>query len=145
MNQSKSEREVKYSKDEILLLRNILKKSINDKIKTYGGVIPELEATTRISKLTLEIFNQLEENIKHQKNPNVIRAYKDGNFPNLLKTMKKLLIFLIETDNHYEKWVGYFYIHSMLKMNRRYEAWCDTRTKRDINFEEFVEWFLEEK
>jgi len=130
------------SKEALLAHRNLVKDQINSFVKFYYSEIPELEPTTKISKLTNEIFNMLKANMKHQS-PKVQNAYKDGNFPGLLELTRKLLIFLIETDNHYEKWVGYFYLHSMLKTNRIYEEWCNTRHKRNIDFEDFAKWFLE--
>jgi len=143
MNQSKSEIEAKFTKTEILARRNTMKQYINGFARMWIKTIPELEATTKISKLTNEIFIMMKGNIKYQKNPKVQKAFEDGNFAIDLEFLRKLLIFLIETDNHYEKQVGYFYIHAMLKTNRLYETWCDTRTTRDINFEEFVIWFLD--
>lgn len=124
-----------------LLIRDYFKKYLNALIRKYYGMIPEVKATTRISKLTNELFEQLKKNVDYQPE----FYYKDKNFPKLLEFMRKTLVFLIETDNHYEKWVGYTYIELMLKMNREYEAWKENQFNDHIAFEHFAEWFLKEQ
>ena len=126
-----------------LLLRNWVKRFINATIHKFILMIPEVEKTTKTSKLTDEIFTHLLVNVGYQPK----KYYKDKNFPRLLETARKTLIFLIETDNHYEKWVGYFYIQTMLKMNRLYEEWekQNFRLVSPPTFEDFVKWFLETK
>ena len=121
--------------------RNILKKIINSTTRKFVYLVPEVEKTTKISKLTQEVFYTLLLNISHQPE----KYYKDKNFPRLLETTRKMLIFLTETDNHYEKWVGYFYIQVMLKMNRLYEQWQkgDYGHLPAATFQDFADWFLE--
>ena len=105
--------------------------------KRFLKLIPEMEKNTKISKLTEEIFVHLLKNASYQPK----RYYKDKNFPRLLETARKTLIFLIQTDNHYEKWAGYFYIQTMLKMNRLYEDFCISNNRTE--FKDFADWFLE--
>ena len=127
-----------------LLLRNQFKRFINIITAKFALDVPEVEKTTKVSKLTEEIFIHLQRNLKVQSTK-ARKAYKDKNFPRLLETTRKMLIFLTETDNHYEKWVGYFYIQTMLKMNRLYEQWEKEDYCMHATFQDFVDWFLEVK
>ena len=125
----------------LLLLRNRIKIFINSIVTKFITEIPIVKKTTRVSKLTDEIFTHLRVNTTVQPQ----KYYADQNFPRLIDTVRQTLIFLTETDNHYQKWLGYFYIQVMLKMNRLYEQW----EKDNFNlvkpplFQEFAEWFLE--
>ena len=96
------------SKSELLLKRDQLKNLINFSLKVEH--IPELEATTNVSKLTNKIFAECEKNLEFQTKG----IYKDNNFPRLIESTRKILVFLAETDNHYEKWLGYFYFQTFI-------------------------------
>ena len=125
-----------------LHLRNWIKKYINIQTGNLIRFIPEVEKTTKISKLTHEIFSQVLRNAQVQPE----KYYRDKNYPRLLECARKTLIFLVQSDNHYEQCLGYFYIQVMLKMNRLYEEWEKSDFwRQSAGFQEFVDWFLETK